>query len=98
MHLLSAGALMEGGGGGLLGCTSSISKLSYPASSSSVSGTSRAQTPNPDPFTVVQTTVPASSSSGTHCTVRSSKYGRAIHFLKPRLNGRTYLRSYLSPS
>ena len=97
MHLLSAGAaILVGGGSALPCCTSSISKLSYPDKSSSVSGTSRAQTPNPDPFTVVQTTVPASS--GTHSTVRSSKYGRAIHRLKPRLNGCICLRSYLSPS
>lgn len=97
MHLLSAGAaLLDWGGSGLLGCTSSISKLSNPANSSRVSGTSRAQTPNPEPLTVVQTTVPASS--GTHSTVRSSKYGRAIHCFKPRLNGCTCLRSYLSPS
>jgi len=94
---VSAGAVsLEGGEGGLPGSTSSISKLSYPANSSNVSGTSRAQTPNPEPFTVVQTTVPASS--GIHSTVRSSKYGRAIHCLKPGLNGRTCLRSYLSPS
>jgi hypothetical protein len=61
MEVSAGAALIEGGGRGLLGCTSSMPKLSYPARSSSVSGTSRAHTPNPDPFTVVQTTVPASS-------------------------------------
>jgi hypothetical protein len=42
-----------------------------PAISSSVSDTSRAQTPKPDPLIVVQTTVPASS--GTETIDRSSK-------------------------
>lgn len=94
---VSAGAaLLDWGGSGLLGRTSSISKLSNPANSSSASGTSRAQTPNPEPLTVVQTTVPASS--GTQSTVRSSKYGRAIHCFKPRLYDCTCVRSYLSPS
>jgi hypothetical protein len=94
---VSAGeALLDGGGGGLPGRTSSMSKLSNPAKSSSVSGTSRAQTPNPEPLTVVRTTVPASS--GAQSTVRSSKYGRAIHRFNPRLDDCTCLRSYLSPS